>query len=68
MGSLRIVTGSYRVIARSLVIVMGRYGIVSELFEIVYGPSSFLKNRCGILRDRPEKLDGVVGTALHLLA
>ena len=46
---------------------LGRYGIVSELFEIVYGPSGFLKNRCGILRDRREKLDSVVGTVLHLL-
>ena len=32
-------------------IVMGRYGIVSELFELVNGPSAVVKNRFGTYRE-----------------
>ena len=51
MGLRKIITGSLRVVARSPVIVVGRYGIVSELFEIANGPLHFVKNRFAIFGD-----------------
>ena len=63
-----IVIESLRVVMEFLGIGLGRYGVVSELFEIVYGPSGFLKIRCRILRDRFGSLWVVMGSFQNCLA